>query len=142
MDLQKEIEKELISCANTVNYFTLNSKVKRALVLDVYDGDTITVVLKHFNEINKWKIRLLGINSPEIRPRKNIENREDIIEAAKASRHYLESLILNKLIYIHCGEFDNFGRILAYLYLDKSEIGNIDKSINMIMINTGHARVY
>ena len=137
-----DIDTELLNSANTVNYFTLNSNVKRALVLDVYDGDTVTLIFKHNNEMNKWKVRLLGINSPEIRPRKNVENRDSIINKAKASRDYLESLILNKLIYIHSGEFDNFGRILAYLYLDKDKIGNINESVNMLMITSGHAVEY
>ena len=135
-------DNELINCANNVTKFTLNTQIKKASVIDVYDGDTITVVFKHFNSINKWKIRLLGINTPELIPRRNVPNRDKIIEDAKKSRDYLKSIILNKIIYIRCGEFYNFGRILAYLYKSYDDINDINLSINNQMIVNNYATIY
>lgn len=141
------ITEELINAANTVSKFSLHNELKKALVIDVYDGDTITVVFKHFNNINSWKVRLLGINSPELRPSRSLSNRDDIISAAKVSRDYLSNLILNKIIYIKCGPFDSFGRILADIYLSKEDLmnsinGNINNSISKIMLEGGYAKEY
>jgi endonuclease YncB( thermonuclease family) len=138
------ITEELIAAANTVGKFTLEGEYKKALVIDVYDGDTITVVFKHFDKINSWKVRLLGINSPELRPSRRISYRDEIIIAAKKSRDYLAELILNKIVYLHCGSFDSFGRILAYIYLSDEELfmKDIEKSINKKMLTGGYAVEY
>lgn len=139
------ITEELIQAANTVSKFSLKGELKKALVIDVYDGDTITVVFKHFDSINWWKVRLLDINSPELRPSRSLSNRDEIISAAKASRDYLARLIMNKIIYIKCEEFDSFGRILAYIYLSKEELLNSisgSNSINRLMLNGGYAVEY
>lgn len=140
--MNDDIDAELIEKAKTVETFNLKNEKKKALVIDVYDGDTITVVFKHFGQINKWKLRLLGINTPELRPSRSLENRDKIIENAKTARDYLSGLVLNKIIFIECGSFDSFGRILGYLYLNAKDIGFIDKSINQLMINSGNAVEY
>jgi endonuclease YncB( thermonuclease family) len=138
------ITEELLNAANKVEKFSLENEYKKALVIDVYDGDTITVVFKHFDKINSWKVRLLGINSPEIRPSRSLSNREDVILSAKKSRDYLSELILNKIIYIHCGKFDSFGRILAYIYLNKEDLlnTNFTNSVNKKMLLGGYAVEY
>lgn len=138
------ITEELINAAKTVEKFSLHGEYKKALVIDVYDGDTITVVFKHFNKINWWKVRLLGINSPELRPLSSLENRNEIINAAKASRDYLSEMILNKIIYIKCGNFDSFGRILAEIYLSSNDLleGEYEKSINNLMLTSNNAVEY
>jgi endonuclease YncB( thermonuclease family) len=138
------ITEELITAAKMVNKFTLDGEFKKALVIDVYDGDTITVVFKHFDKINSWKIRLLGINTPELRPSKTLENRDKIIADAKKSRDFLAGLILNKIVYINCGKFDSFGRILAYVYFSVEDLitKETDKSINKKMLVGGYAVEY
>lgn len=138
------ITEELIAAANTVGKFTLEGEYKKALVVDVYDGDTITVVFKHFDKINSWKVRLLGINSPELRPSRTLENRDEIIANAKKSRDYLAGLILNKIVYLQCGSFDSFGRILAYIYLSDVELIMKDtaNTVNEKMLAGGYAVEY
>lgn len=138
------ITEELIIAAKTVEKFSLRGEYKKALVIAVYDGDTITVVFKHFNHINLWKVRLLGINSPELRPSRKLENRNAIINAARTSRDYLSGLILNKIVYIKCGEFDSFGRILAEIYLSTEDLleGKYEKSVNNLMLETNNAVIY
>lgn len=138
------ITEELIQAAKTVGKFTLEGEHKKALVIDIYDGDTITVVFKHFDKINWWKVRLLGINSPEIRPSRSIKNRNEIITAAKNSRDYLSNLILNKIIYLQCDNFDSFGRILANIYLTKEDLltNDFSKTVNNLMLETNNASIY
>ena len=138
---------------DNVSEFNFNKQVKVCRVIDVYDGDTITVIFEHFGVFNKWKVRLLGINTPELRPSRSIENRDEIIEKAKQARDFLKSLIMNpnQLIYLECFDFDSFGRILGnvYLYFDYSNPSNNTNPINQekimvnkIMINQGHSIEY
>jgi endonuclease YncB( thermonuclease family) len=138
---------------DNIQEFNLNNQVKVCRVIDVYDGDTITVIFEHFGKINKWKVRLYGINTPELRPSRSLDNRDEIIDNARKARDFLKSLIMNpnQLIYLECKEFDSFGRILAniYLYYDYSNIinNNIEANknkfmVNRIMINSSHAIEY
>lgn len=61
----------------------------RAVVIDVHDGDTATVVCdRGRKDRSEWRIRLKGINAAEL-------NDEDpqVRAAAYASRDYLRSLL-------------------------------------------------
>ena len=106
-------------------------------VTDIYDGDTCRVVFNHNGEINKWTIRMNGYDTPEIRPSRKLENREEIKKKAIESRDYLKSLIMNEnqLVYLHCGDFDKYGRPLAIIYKD-----NIN--INEMLVKDGYAKEY
>lgn len=102
--------------------------------VDVYDGDTITVVFNPFPKDNlskiwSFKIRAYGYDSPEIRPRKTIKNRDEHIKNAKISRDYLYNLLFGNEIIIDTMGFDNFGRILAVIYISKKnyKLPNIKK---------------
>ena len=50
-----------------------------------------------------------------MRPSKTAYNRDAIITSAVISRDFLKSKIMNigTMVYIKCGDFDNFGRILG-----------------------------
>ena len=84
----------------------------------VIDGDTV--------EANDISIRLLGINTPE--------RGEIYYEEAK---EFLESIILNKTVYLEYGKekYDKYDRILGYLFLE-------DESINIKLIENGFANYY
>ena len=67
-----------------------------------------------------------------------------IITSAVISRDFLKSKIMNigTMVYIKCGDFDNFGRILGNIYFEnpKKKIDII--SINDIMIKKGYGIEY
>ena len=71
-------------------------------VVDVYDGDTCRVVFNLNNQLNKWTIRMNGYDTPEMRPSRSLENRDEIKKKAIESRDYLKSLIMNEnqLVYL------------------------------------------
>ena len=115
----------------------------------IYDGDTLTVVLDIEGIYEKHKIRMYGINAPEL---KGITHKEGLI-----SRNYLISLILGKDLELEkeytnkeindmlkelkktfrfklLGE-DKYGRILGEIYNDK-------ECINDLMVLNGYAEVY
>ncbi len=113
-------------------YFSLKDTKTYARVTSVYDGDTIHVVIPIFNTFYKFPVRLSGIDTCEIKS-KNAENKEKALRA----RNRLFELVTNKpldaslktkkdldkylesdvfLLWLHCLEFDKYGRLLANVY--------------------------
>ena len=58
----------------------------------------------------------------------------------KERTDYLSKLVMNEaqLVYIKCGEFDKYGRLLGTLFLNEKDT----KSVNQIMIDNGHGYKY
>ncbi len=103
----------------------------RALVRKVYDGDTITVDIDlGFDMIlRNQKIRLLGINTPEVRGKER--------EAGLKSRDALRQKIGSKWIIIKTQQDKKgkYGRWLGTLFFE-------EKNINEWLIKEGFAVVY
>jgi micrococcal nuclease len=100
-----------------------------ATVIDVYDGDTITVLADlGFHTTIKLKIRLFGINTPEI---KGVTR-----EAGLVARDRVNGLIMGKDIIIktHRDKQEKFGRWLGEIYLPDQT-----KSINSLLVEEGLA---
>lgn len=133
-------DKKLYSSGNEVPFFSLEGKIKKCKVVDVYDGDTCKVIFYLNNNLFKWNVRMIGYDSPEMKPSRKLENRQDIILKAKAARDYLKSLVMNdnQLVYIKCHKFDKYGRLLGELLLNKND--NI--SVNQMMISNKYGYIY
>lgn len=110
--------------------FSFNKLKFNAKVIKVYDGDTIWVAIKYNHKYVKIKVRLLGIDTPEIRT-KSLEEKEKGILA----RDYLSNLILNKIVKLHCDKFDKYGRLLGKIYFK-------NKCVNDTMIDKGYGVSY
>ena len=67
---------------NKFNSLTLNNLKTYCKVLSIYDGDTLTIGYRYLNKNFKSKIRMLGYDSPEMKPPKNDPDRDK--EKAKA----------------------------------------------------------
>ena len=100
--------------------FTL--PVRRVKVVDVYDGDTITVACRlHDTDgapVYRFKIRILNIDTPEIRT-KDLA----VKEMARAAKKTLEELILGKCVMIdeHM-ETDKYGRFLSNIQIGETDV--------------------
>ena len=81
-------------------------------------------------------VDVIGYDSPEMKPRLNNENREDIIVKAKLAKKRLQELT-KKCIRIECLQFDKYGRLLGNLYTYRQ-----NEHINQIMIDEGHGYIY
>lgn len=105
----------------------------RAYVNSVYDGDTITVEIDlGFNIVARnEKIRLFGINAPEMRGSEK--------EEGKKSRDYLRSLILGKEIILETkkDKKGKYGRYLGTIWISKN--GKKYININKEMVFKGFA---
>lgn len=120
--------------------FSLDGMTCLCKVVDVYDGDSIKVVFFVNNILYRWSLRLFGINTPELRPSRSIENRDEIIQKAKESRDFLKNELekYDNMIYIKCHDFDKYGRVLAEIFPNKT----LDYSFNQMLLDTNHAVVY
>ena len=106
----------------------------KAFVTKVYDGDTVTLDIDlGLNVFKKnQKVRLLGINTPEIRGE---ERKMGLI-----SKDRLSNMILNKEIVIqtHYDKSGKYGRWLAIVwFFDESWI-----NVNDLLISEGLAEEY
>ena len=84
---------------------------------------------------------MTGYDTPEIRPRKNLENRDEIKKKAIESRDFLKSQVMNypeQLVFIKCSCFDKYGRLLGELFKDNE----CTISINNLMVEKGYGYVY
>lgn len=106
----------LITQTNDLELYSLKGNF-RAKVVDVYDGDTITIVIFNKFGFEKHKLRMYGYDSPEMKPKLNIENRENIINKAKQAKEFLSNLILNKIVEFESMGFDKYGRLLGNIFI-------------------------
>jgi len=92
-----------------------------AEVVKVYDGDTITVIFDvGFNlSFKKQKIRLLGINAPEMRG--------ETLLAARKSRDWLRKKILGKTVIIQTFKDTKgkYGRWLGVIHFEGENLNEL-----------------
>lgn len=114
------------------------------VVTYVYDGDTVHGVIHDSvrNTVEKYKIRMMGYDSPEIKPRKNIANRENVIQKANEAKKVLEGLVWAsesgqvRVLRLQYHGWDKYGRVLATIYNEDGE------NLNDYMIANGYGYVY
>ena len=110
---------------NTTEFVPLVTEGK---VIKVYDCDTITIATKFpylttLNESNimyRFHVRLLGIDTPEMKTKNQDEK-----AIAQLAQKTLSELILNKNVTLKNTSLDKYGRILANVYTeDGLELSN------------------
>lgn len=121
--------------------FTFDGYKTDCKVVDVYDGDTITVTFSYRCKIIKYKVRMYGYDSPEMKPSKDMINRDTEIKKAKEAKAYLEKLIGNKIVILECGKFGKFGRLLGKIYIKGSCFKN-GLYVNGHMVERGYGKPY
>jgi endonuclease YncB( thermonuclease family) len=106
-------------------------------VVDIYDGDTITVILKILDNYYRFTVRLNGIDTCEIKTRnailknKALQARNEvyhqitsnILSDEKIDRKHMR-MILNENVYmvnLHIYDTDKYGRLLADVYANNSK---------------------
>jgi endonuclease YncB( thermonuclease family) len=115
--------------------FSLAGLEKWAEVVDVYDGDTMKVIMKYRGGIDRWVVRLNGYDSPEMKPLLSDPNRNEIIEKAIIAKNALINKIGDKPVLLKITNFDKYGRLLADVFVD-------NENINLWMISNGYGYPY
>lgn len=94
--------------------------VTRGKVIKVYDGDTITIASKmpwDSSPFFRFSVRLNGIDCPEIRT-KNVNEKK----CAKMAKEMLSKNILHKIVTLKNVELEKYGRILADVYIQDTNV--------------------
>lgn len=112
-------------------WLSLDNQQIRCKVVDVYDADTVTLIIPFGNGMYKKKCRLTGIDAAEKRT-KNLDEKKIGLKG----QQFLSDLILDKEIWIHCGDWDKYGRLLGILYLSKKDMrSGWEQSINYKIVS-------
>ena len=106
--------------------------------MKVYDGDTCTCIVDlGFKLSAKIKVRMIGIDTPEIR---TIDASEKV--RGEAARDFLRNKILDKNVILHTQKKGKFGRWLGEIWEIPNEGESLGMSINQLLIQEGHAKAY
>ena len=96
-------------------------------VIKVYDGDTVTIGTQ---DMVRHSCRLSGIDTAELRTRDKVEKAR-----AYASRDFLRSRVMDKIVDITVNGVDKYGRVLCVISFE-------GVNINELMIEKGGAVEY
>lgn len=131
---------------NNTKKFEFNNKQILCKVIDVYDGDTIIVAIKFEKNIYSHKVRMYGYDSPELKPKLAIKNRQNVILSAKKARKALEDKVLNKIVILKLTNktWDKYGRLLGTIYLKTNNYfrNSTYENINQYMIDNKYGYKY
>jgi len=120
----------MFSCF-TIKPWTFIGQTRKAKVIEIYDGDSCTIAMWVGFQRYSFKLRLFGIDTPELRTKNAAEK-----EAGYKAKEYLVGLILGKKVKIvFADKEEKFGRLLGTIYLN-------GKNINQMMVTAGHAKEY
>ncbi|ARF10238.1 SNase-like protein [Hokovirus HKV1] len=112
------------------------NEIVPAYVVDVYDGDTCTVIYNINQEPFMINVRLAGIDTPEKHAKNDLEKK-----ASSLIEDYVKKLILNKTVNLEIIGWDKYGgRIVGYIYCD--EIDNENKCLNTLLLNENLAKSF
>lgn len=125
---------------NQFEHIRMKGKSFPARVLEIYDGDTLTIGFRHNGGFWKSSLRIYGIDAPEMKPRRqgrSIESLEQEKAAAIRSRDFLLQLIYNQVVWVDlCDKStDKYGRLMGVIFFQNENVAEK-------MIKGGHARRY
>jgi endonuclease YncB( thermonuclease family) len=114
-----------------------------AKVVDVYDGDTLRVVFRHGGGLVQYRARMAGYDSPEMKPPKAKPGREKEVQAAHRARAALCEKLGDMLVFITCGPFDKYGRLLVTVRTRTGPaLAEDGEDVNAWMVASGHGVPY
>ena len=112
----------------------------------VYDGDTIEIITKldFLEKPKRYMLRLNGIDTPELKPKIQIQNRSLIIETSEKIKIIL-SKILTPILYVEFDGEDKYGRLLGRVWTIKYNFcccKKIDINVNTWLLSNRLAVPY
>lgn len=114
-------------------------KFKKAKVIKVYDGDTLTIAAWYDNTFQQFQVRIYGIDCDEIRG-----GTDETKHNAQLAKTFAENLLLNEIVDINVlnntilhgkKQTEKFGRLLAEICIN-------GVSLATELLNVGLARKY
>ncbi len=125
---------------NNIPKFSLAGIKTRAKIIDVYDGDTVTIAFCFNNSVYQKRCRIQGVDCAEIKTRNNKEK-----EIGLEAKQFVSDLILNKIVHVEFSEKeDKYGRLLARIFLieNKDNTEAIAEEVSQMLIEKGFGYAY
>ena len=118
--------------------FTFENIKEKVKILRCLDGDTVDIALRHNGGVYKHRVRLYGIDTPEMHPKKSKENRAEEIILAVQAKDALENKCKENdyILLAHFTKDDKYGRRMAMFYLRDGTC------LNDWMVEKGYAKKY
>lgn len=160
-DQEKLLIEKLKNYDISTKYFSLDGVNTFGRLVDIYDGDTLKIILPVMDNYYKFDIRLKGIDTCEIKSH-NIENKNKGLKARKRICEMVEEMWGNYsespytfetkkdiheylketvcIVFVKCCEFDKYGRLLADVYINYNNVN--PKSISEILLDEKLAYQY
>lgn len=111
--------------------FSMKGRRIKAKVIEVYDGDTVTLAFKFDSSFYRKRCRVKGVDCPEIRSKS-----EDEKNRAIQAKLFVRDLVLNKVVFaVFDSKEDKYGRLLADILVN-------DMKLSEIIIEKGHGYSY
>ena len=138
---KKGIYYKYIYESEEINKFELKNINLYVKIIDIYDGDTVTGIIFYNNIPYIIKIRLLRIDTPEM---KGINETEELNIKEKALAIICKYILYynikkyDNMIYIKTFGNDKYGRTLGELYNNKKE----EICFNDLLINSNYCDKY
>jgi len=111
-------------------------------VVHVLDGDTVRIVFRYRGEMQQHICRMLGYDSPEMKPLLKNPNRLAEKAAAIQAKEALEEKLAGEtLVKAECHGNDKYGRILVVLY-KRTLLGGKGENINQYMLDNNFGVPY
>lgn len=139
---------------NRVNFkkLTLDGICSYARIISVYDGDTFTAGIPFKDDCYRFSFRILNIDAPEIKndPGNAKKSRNRLIQLMGLSIELSEDLSRKELInmfmkekilvWIKCGRFEKYGRVLCtvYDYTKQINLGDVLLQENLANLYNKH----
>lgn len=130
---------DLTTVSPTVKPFTFEGISANGIVTRVLDGDTVQMVVKRGdNWFESHRVRLSGIDAPEIHPKKDSKTYNEEKEAGFKSKKALEDKLASdgNFVKVDFDKDDKYGRRLGTLFTRKGE------NLNQWMLDNGYAYSY
>jgi micrococcal nuclease len=121
----------------SVKYLTLEGEKFPCKCIDVYDGDTVTLIVPFLGTFFKMKCRLYGIDTPEKRTKDLFEK-----QCSYIARDRMKEFVEGKIIWSDCIDWDKYGRLLANLYPTEKDMKNNTNCFNQRMVDEKLAYAY
>ena len=102
---------------NSTNFFTMNGTQCWGRVVDIYDGDTMKIVLPFSQGLfYKFNCRLKGIDTPELKSRDEKVKKRGLKAKERLVQLVGETETDVAVVWVECLEWDKYGRLLINIY--------------------------
>ena len=120
---------------------TFEGKTRYARVVDVSDGDTVTVCtrLSYREPFYEYRLRIHGVNAPETRTRDALHK-----QAGKAVARWLRAHLAGKIVRVRFSDEDKFGRLCGRVVVGRVDHGRFvaDHDLSERLVELRYAHRY